>query len=273
MTDQPLSLHEMLLRALRSQVDLGLGECIIGRTRSQEPALAPLPTPFETGMQMSAARKEEVTIAVSPGDGLLQMSMLGGDTGLSSPLGDAVFDSSDSHNQAICTCKLCPLGDGRTKFVYGVGNPKAKLMFIGEAPGAQEDLQGEPFVGAAGQLLDKILAAIQLSRKEVYIANILKCRPPNNRDPLPSEIEKCLPYLHEQMRIIRPKLLCCLGRIAAQALLQTTTPLGRLRHKWHDYHGIPMQVTYHPAALLRFPDYKRETWEDMKVLKARYDQL
>lgn len=272
MTDRPLSLHEMLLRALRSQVDLGLGECVIGRTSRPETIQEPPTSQFEAEMQMSAARKGELVTVVSPKEELLQMSILG-DGGLVSPLGDAVFDSVESHNKAICNCKLCPLGDGRTKFVYGVGNPSAKLMFIGEAPGAQEDLQGEPFVGAAGQLLDKILAAIQLSRKEVYIANILKCRPPNNRDPLPAEIEKCLPYLHEQMRIIRPKLLCCLGRIAAQALLRTTTPLGKLRHQWHDYHGIPMQVTYHPAALLRFPEYKKETWVDMKALKARYDQL
>ncbi len=271
MTDNPLSLHEMLLRALRSQIDLGLGECIIGRALPAVESQSATSS-FETPMEMSAARKEEMTTVISPKEELLQMSMIGVG-GIASPLGDGTFDSVESHNAAICKCRLCSLGDGRNKFVYGVGNPKAKLMFIGEAPGAQEDIQGEPFVGAAGQLLDKILAAIQLSRKEVYIANILKCRPPNNRDPLPAEVEKCLPYLHEQMRIIRPKLLCCLGRIAAQALLQTSTPLGKLRHKWHDYHGIPMQVTYHPAALLRFPDYKKDTWEDMKVLKARYDQL
>lgn len=268
MTDNPLTLHEMLRRALRSQIDLGLGEYIVGRSLPEPIS----PTPFESSMQMSVARKEESVTVISPTEELLQMSMLG-ESGIASPLGDGTFDSIELHNAAICRCKLCPLGDGRTKFVYGVGNPKAKLMFIGEAPGAQEDLQGEPFVGAAGQLLDKILAAIQLSRREVYIANILKCRPPNNRDPLPAEIEKCLSYLHEQMRIIRPKLLCCLGRIAAHALLQTTIPLGKLRHKWHDYHGIPMQVTYHPAALLRFPEYKKETWEDMKTLKVRYDQL
>ena len=192
---------------------------------------------------------------------------------LSVLLGDPTYGSVEEHYSKICNCLNCPLGATRTKFVYGVGNPKAKLLFIGEAPGAQEDLQGEPFVGAAGKLLDKILAAIQLSRQDIYIANILKCRPPNNRDPQPGEVAECIGYLHEQIRIIQPKMLCALGRIAAQSLLQTTTPLGKLRGTWHDYHGVPLRVTFHPAALLRFPEYKKDTWEDMKVLKARYDQL
>lgn len=267
MTDNPLTLYEMLRRALRSQIDLGMDECIMSRSTLEQS----LAQHANETMAFSAARRTEMGIKSSTETELFPDSA--GGSRLSSLLGDRQFESIESHGATICTCKLCPLGDSRNKFVYGVGNPNAKLMFIGEAPGAQEDLQGEPFVGAAGQLLDKILAAIQLSRKDVYIANILKCRPPNNRDPLPTEIDQCLPYLHEQMRIIRPKLLCCLGRIAAQALLQTTTPLGKLRHTWHDYHGIPMQVTYHPAALLRFPQFKRDTWEDMKVLKARYDQL
>ena len=120
---------------------------------------------------------------------------------------------------------------------------------------------------------DFFLAAIQLSRREVYIGNIIKCRPPGNRDPLPEEMDKCMPHLIEQIRIIDPKVICCLGRVAAQALLKTKTPLGRLRNQWHDYEGIPTMVTYHPAALLRFPAYKRETWEDMQKLKARYDQV
>jgi len=183
------------------------------------------------------------------------------------------YPSLEKHNQAICNCQLCPLGKTRNKFVYGVGNPSADLMFIGEAPGADEDRLGEPFVGRAGQLLDKILAAMQLSRNHIYIANILKCRPPNNRDPLPDEMELCTPFLHEQIRIIKPKLICALGRISAQALLKTTTPLGKLRKNWHIYEGVPLLVTYHPAALLRFPVYKRDTWEDMQMLKARLDSM
>ena len=178
-----------------------------------------------------------------------------------------------SFERAICECQKCPLGRGRTKFVFGVGHPHADIMFIGEAPGRDEDLKGEPFVGRAGQLLDKILAAIKLSRQEVYIANILKCRPPENRDPLPEEATACLPYLLQQIRIIQPKLICCLGRIAAQFLMDTKTPLGKLRGRFHDYYGTKLLVTYHPAALLRFPAYKKDAWEDMQLLRREYDRL
>jgi len=183
------------------------------------------------------------------------------------------YSDLTEHRQAICECKRCPLGETRTKLVYGVGSPEADLMFIGEAPGADEDRLGEPFVGRAGQLLDKILAAMELSRDEIYIANILKCRPPGNRDPLPEEMDKCFEYLREQVRLIRPKLICAMGRIAAQALLNTTTPLGKLRRNWHNYEGVPMMVTYHPAALLRFQKYKRDTWEDMQMLLAKYETM
>ena len=147
------------------------------------------------------------------------------------------------------------------------------MLFIGEAPGADEDAQGRPFVGAAGQLFTRILKAIDFSRDEVYIANILKCRPPNNRDPKPDEIAACEPILREQIRLIQPILICALGRIAAQALLQTTMSLGRLRGRFHDYHGIKLMVTYHPSALLRNPAYKRPTWEDVQLLRREYDKM
>ncbi len=185
----------------------------------------------------------------------------------------ASYGSLAEHNAAINECQKCPLGATRTRFVYGVGNPKADVLFIGEAPGRDEDLQGEPFVGRAGQLLDKILAAINFKREDVYIANILKCRPPNNRDPQPDEMATCLPYLIEQIRLIQPKIICALGRISAQALLQTTTPIGKLRGKWHEYQGIPFIITYHPAALLRFPSYKKDVWDDVRMLRARYDEM
>ena len=178
-----------------------------------------------------------------------------------------------SFERAICECQTCPLGRTRTKFVFGVGNPHAGIMFIGEAPGREEDLKGEPFVGRAGQLLDKILAAINLTRQDVYIANILKCRPPENRDPLPEEVAACLPYLLQQIKIIQPKLICCLGRIAAQFLLDTKAPLGKLRGQFLDFYGMKLLVTYHPAALLRFPGYKADTWEDMKMLRREYDRM
>ena len=184
-----------------------------------------------------------------------------------------IYRSLEEHNQDVCKCQKCPLGATRTRFVYGVGNPKAKVIFIGEAPGRDEDLQGEPFVGRAGQLLDRILAAVKFTREEVYIANILKCRPPGNRDPQPDEMATCLPYLLEQIRLIKPQIICALGRISAQALLQTTTPIGKLRKVWHEFQGIPLLVTYHPAALLRFPAYKRDVWEDVQILRTRYDEL
>lgn len=178
-----------------------------------------------------------------------------------------------SYARAIGDCQKCALGGSRTKFVFGVGNPHADILFVGEAPGRDEDLQGEPFVGRAGQLLDKILIAIKFSRQDVYIANILKCRPPGNRDPLPEEAATCLPYLLEQIKLIKPQIICCLGRVAAQIVLDTKTPLGKLRGSFHDYYGMKLMVTYHPAALLRFPKYKAETWEDMKMLRREYDRL
>ncbi len=189
------------------------------------------------------------------------------------PAAPSKYASLEEHNKAICSCQKCPLGATRTKFVYGVGNPNAGVLFIGEAPGRDEDLQGEPFVGRAGQLLDKILASIKFSRQDVYIANMLKCRPPNNRDPQPDEMAVCRPYLMEQIRLIKPKIICALGRISAQALLQTTTPIGKLRKVWHEFNGIPLIVTYHPAALLRFESYKKDVWDDVRMLRAKYDEL
>jgi DNA polymerase len=157
--------------------------------------------------------------------------------------------------------------------VFGEGNPGAKLVFIGEAPGRDEDLQGEPFVGQAGQLLNKIIQAIQLRREEVYIANIIKCRPPENRNPEPDEIAACEPFLIKQLQVIRPRLICALGAFAAQTLLKTEEKISSLRGNFHEYQGIPLMPTYHPAYLLRNPSRKREVWEDMKKIKKEYDRL
>jgi DNA polymerase len=176
-------------------------------------------------------------------------------------------------NGLICGCLACPLGATRTKFVFGVGNPDAKAVVIGEAPGADEDRQGEPFVGRAGQLLNKILEAINFQRDEVFICNIIKCRPPGNRDPVPEEVAECEPYLHKQLEILQPKIILALGRIAANTLLKTDLPLKTLRASQHTYRGIPMVVTYHPAALLRNPEWKKDTWEDVKRFRALYDTL
>lgn len=180
-------------------------------------------------------------------------------------------DLSGLNNQ-ICTCMNCGLGKTRTKFVFGVGNPNADLLVIGEAPGADEDKQGEPFVGRAGQLLNKILEAVNFKREEVYIANILKCRPPENRRPHPDEVEQCEPYLWKQIELIKPKFMLCLGLTAAQTLLKTDSSLTNLRASIHNYHGVPLFVTYHPAALLRNPNWKRPTWEDVQKLRKMYDE-
>lgn len=169
-------------------------------------------------------------------------------------------------NEAI-GCQKCSLSKTRTNLVFGVGNHNAKLMFVGEAPGRDEDLQGEPFVGRAGQLLTKIIEAIGMKRTDVYIANVLKCRPPGNRSPLPDEIALCTPYLIKQIDIIKPKVLCALGTFAAQTLLNTKAPVGTLRGRFHEYQGIPMMVTYHPAYLLRNPNDKVKVWEDMKKVR------
>jgi DNA polymerase len=166
-----------------------------------------------------------------------------------------------------CTrCKLHTLG--RKQVVFGVGNPGADLMFVGEAPGADEDLQGEPFVGRAGQLLTKIIEAIGLRRDQVYIANIIKCRPPGNRNPEPDEVEQCEPFLFQQVAAIKPKVIVALGKFAAQSLLRTTDPITRLRGRSFNYRGATLIPTFHPAYLLRNPSAKREVWDDMKKVRA-----
>lgn len=167
----------------------------------------------------------------------------------------------------LCTrCKLCELG--RRQVVFGVGNPKARLMFVGEAPGEDEDRQGEPFVGRAGQLLTKIIEAISLTREQVYIANVIKCRPPGNRNPEPDEVAACEPFLFEQIAIVQPRVIVALGKFAAQCLLRSAEPITRLRGREFEYRGATLVPTFHPAYLLRNPPAKREVWEDMKKVRA-----
>lgn len=197
---------------------------------------------------------------------------------LSAPVAGAPAASADDSWQdlraEVASCRLCGLCEGRTQTVFGVGDTAARWLVIGEAPGEQEDLAGEPFVGPAGQLLDKMLLAIDLPRSAVFIANILKCRPPGNRDPRPEEVAQCLPYLTRQIRLIQPALILCVGRIAAQTLLQTQLPLGRLRGRVHVFGALhtPVIVTYHPSYLLRTPAEKRKAWEDLKFARQTYDQ-
>jgi len=169
----------------------------------------------------------------------------------------------------INQCSKCALHGSRKHFVFGMGNPQADVMFIGEAPGRDEDLQGLPFVGKAGQLLDKMLFALKMKREDVYIANVLKCRPPNNRDPLPDEVVQCEPYLKKQIELIKPKVIIALGRISAQVLLKRMDSLSILRQNEQIYAGIPFIVTYHPAALLRNPGWKAKAWQDLQKI-GRY---
>jgi DNA polymerase len=181
---------------------------------------------------------------------------------------------------AVKSCQRCPLHQTRTQGVFGVGNRRAQWLVIGEAPGADEDRQGEPFVGRAGQLLNSMLKSMGLAREQVFIANILKSRPPNNRDPRPEEVAECIPYLHRQIELIDPKLILCVGRIAAQTLLATDTPIGKLRGKLHHLAPMhpggrsrPMIVTYHPAYLLRSPAEKRKAWGDLVLAMQTFERL
>ncbi|MDD2320743.1 MAG: uracil-DNA glycosylase [Geobacteraceae bacterium] len=175
-------------------------------------------------------------------------------------------DSLENIRRELGDCRRCSLGEKRTNLVFGVGNANADIAFVGEAPGRDEDLRGEPFVGEAGQLLTKIVLAMGLAREDVYICNVLKCRPPNNRNPQPDEIESCEPFLLRQLQAISPKVIVALGTFAAQTLLRTREPISRLRGRFHDYHGIPLMPTFHPAYLLRNPAMKREVWDDMKTV-------
>jgi uracil-DNA glycosylase family 4 len=185
-----------------------------------------------------------------------------------------VFSSPEAAIAAIKTdvgadCRRCKLHTlGRTQVVFGVGNPQADLMFVGEAPGADEDVQGEPFVGRAGQLLTKIIEAIGMTRGEVYIANVIKCRPPGNRNPELDEVEQCEPFLFRQIDVIKPKVVVALGKFAAQSLLRTTDPITRIRGREYKYRDAILMPTYHPAYLLRNPSAKRDVWEDMKRVRA-----
>ena len=188
-----------------------------------------------------------------------------------SPL--ATMDSLGEIYDWLSTTVLIPLDETRIKPVLGTGREDADLMIVGEAPGADEDRTGEPFVGRAGQLLNKILAAVGFEREEVYITNILKSRPPNNRDPEPAEVAAHLPILHRQIALVQPKVILAVGKSAGNGLLGRQSSLGNLRGKAHDFHGLPLYVTYHPAALLRNEQWKRPTWEDVKLMRTHYDQL
>lgn len=223
-------------------------------------------TPLSGTEFLQDVRRYLVSQSELYGDELYTGDILVQTSGTSDP------ESLNKFRENIENCMQCALSKTRRNFVFGCGNAGANLMLIGEAPGEDEDKKGEPFVGKAGQLLDKILDSIAFTRDEVFIGNILKCRPPNNRDPQPEEVELCLPYLMSQIKIIKPVLILALGRIAAQTLLKTTASLGQLRGKIHTFGDASLIVTYHPAALLRNPQWKRAVWEDVQMLRKHYDQ-
>ena len=179
----------------------------------------------------------------------------------------------DELMNVTASCRRCPLSDKRTNVVVGMGNKNADIMFIGEAPGYYEDLEGLPFVGKAGQLLDRMLAAIGLDREQVYIANIVKCRPPGNRDPNPNEQDACIPYLKCQILLVRPKIICCLGRISAKRIISDDFRITSDRGVWHERKGYSIIATYHTSALLRDEEKKRPAWDDLRSIKKKYEEL
>jgi DNA polymerase len=198
-------------------------------------------------------------------EGLEALARLGVARPAAPPGGESLLDIRDD----LGACTRCPLSRGRTQIVFGEGAEHARLVFVGEGPGFEEDRSGRPFVGAAGALLDKIVSAMGVTRETVYIANIVKCRPPGNRNPTVDEIAACLPFLKRQLAAIRPQVICALGSVAARSLLETETPISRLRGQFHEVMGIAVMPTFHPAYLLRSPDRKRDVWHDMQLVMKR----
>ena len=265
-------------RYLRQQIALGGAEVVLSRSvsRSGGQAVTADPETTEADQPVSPSRPaDRPTVRPSwqkgappiPGPGLAVESP-------SHVLDDELvaLDTLEKVAERIRRTHCCALCPHRTNAVPGEGNPRAKLFLIGEAPGATEDAQGRPFVGQAGNLLNGILEAIEVPRDSVYITNIVKCRPPQNRKPLPDEIAACIPYLHRQIEIVQPKVILTLGSTAGEAMLGVRKSLGELRGKVHTYNGIPLVVTYHPAALLRNPNWKKPTWDDVRIARQLLDR-
>ncbi len=238
------------------RAELGLGEWILEGHAADE-LLQRLARVGDARVDepVSAAKTKSRAAAAAPASGVVK----GG-------------DSFQALRAEVLGCTRCRLSEGRMTVVFGEGDPHADLLVVGEAPGYEEDMSGRPFVGPAGKLLDKMLAAIGFRRDEVFIGNVLKCRPPGNRDPLADEVASCRPYLRKQVELIEPKAICAFGRFAAQTLLATEQSLSRLRGVRHEFMGISVVVTYHPAALLRNASWKRPAWEDLQLLRRIYDE-
>ncbi len=251
--------RDLLVRYLRQRAELGHGELFLEgssgkrfleRLQTSLSAAATASRPSAAGVRPSGPAQAAPAVAEAAG-------------------GAEEFEALRSD---VLGCTRCRLAEGRTKVVFGEGDRHADLLVVGEAPGMEEDRSGRPFVGPAGQLLDKMLAAIGFRREEVFICNVLKCRPPKNRDPLGDEVAACRPYLRRQVELIEPKAICAFGRFAAQTLLASESSLTRLRGTTHEFMGVPVVVTYHPAALLRNTQWKRPAWEDLKSLRRVYDE-
>ncbi len=260
---QETHLHKLALQSLESLAGAGVGQIPKPPPAQASPPPSDLPeqrAPSPVATDKLAAEKEAPRLSPQGPKALFSMDD-------SSDAAISTAPTLEVLQKEVAQCTLChELATTRTQTVFGVGHPKARLCFLGEAPGADEDRLGEPFVGRSGQLLDKILAACSLSRDEVYILNVLKCRPPGNRNPTPQESTNCRRFLDRQLELIDPEYICCLGAVAAQNLLDTTEAIGRLRGKVHQYRGINVVCTYHPAYLLRNPAAKKHTWDDMKLL-------
>ena len=230
-------------------VRAALPKALMPATPSSQEKLRPAPSPLAT---VAAAKQPSLEVSSDrPG----------------------AWESLESIRADLGDCRRCKLCSGRTHIVFGSGTSQTKLVFVGEGPGADEDAQGLPFVGAAGQLLTKIIEAIQLTRDQVYICNVVKCRPPSNRIPEEDEIAACSPFLFRQIESIRPQVICCLGAVASQTLLGTKTAVGKLRGRFHDYRGIQVMPTWHPAYLMRNPAAKRDVWDDVKKVRTLLDEV
>ena len=253
-------------RYLAQQAELGGDEIILATPLAGE-AAAPRPQPAAQSPPGPEPKWKSGAPPI-PGPGLAVRSpepaLLGNNL--------AALETLEAVAEHIRTTCCCALGSSRTNGVPGEGDPRARLVLIGEGPGATEDATGRPFVGQAGRLLDGILDAIDVPRETVYITNIVKCRPPQNRKPLPDEIAACLPFLHRQLELLRPKVILALGGTAGEAILGARKSLGELRGKVHTYNGIPLVVTYHPAALLRNPNWKKPTWDDVRIVRQLLDR-
>lgn len=267
-------------RYLEQLLELGESELVLERSRAQDPrtqsssrapkqSVAPGPPAAEAERAAPPRTAARDAPAGLPAGIAVEAPAAGDDLFADDPL--RRLTTIDALVPAIEACRKCPLGHSRQHSVPGEGSPQAGLVVVGEAPGATEDDTGRPFVGRAGQLLNDILKAIALRREDVFICNVLKCRPPGNRDPEPLEVAACSPYLHRQLELIRPRVILAMGKPAARALLGSNASLNELRGKVHRYRGIPLIVTYHPAALLRNPHWKRPTWDDVRIARRIYD--